>query len=50
MTGSGFKVFTAEVIAGELQGNKDLATAAFNASVNLRGANTDPKVAWLGLT
>ena len=45
MTGSGFKVFTAEVIAGELQGNKELATAAFNAGVNLRGANTDPKVA-----
>jgi pyruvate/2-oxoglutarate dehydrogenase complex dihydrolipoamide dehydrogenase (E3) component len=36
----------AEVIAGELQGNKELASAAVNASV----AYTDPDVAWVGLT
>ena len=50
MTGSGFKFFIAEVIAGELQGNKELTTAAFNARSTPSGANTDPKVAWFGLT
>jgi dihydrolipoamide dehydrogenase len=40
----------AEVIAGELQGNKDLATAAFNARVIPSVAYTDPEVAWVGLT
>ena len=40
----------AEVIAGELQGNKELAAAAFNARVILSVAYTDPEVAWVGLT
>ena len=40
----------AEVIAGELQGNKELATAAFNARVIPSVAYTDPEVAWVGLT
>ncbi len=40
----------AEVIAGELQGNKALATAAFNARVIPSVAYTDPEVAWVGLT
>ena len=40
----------AEVIAGELQGNKDLANAAFNARVIPSVAYTDPEVAWVGLT
>jgi len=40
----------AEVIAGELQGNKDLAAAAFNARVIPSVAYTDPEVAWVGLT
>ena len=40
----------AEVIAGELQGNKDLARAAFNARVIPSVAYTDPEVAWVGLT
>ena len=40
----------AEVIAGELQGNKGLASAAFNARVNPSVAYTDPEVAWVGLT
>ncbi|QBM28119.1 dihydrolipoyl dehydrogenase [Hydrogenophaga pseudoflava] len=40
----------AEVIAGELQGNKDLASAAFNARVIPSVAYTDPEVAWVGLT
>jgi dihydrolipoamide dehydrogenase len=40
----------AEVIAGELQGNKELAAAAFNARVISSVAYTDPKVAWVGLT
>ena len=40
----------AEVIAGELQGNKELAAAAFNARVIPSVAYTDPKVAWVGLT
>jgi pyruvate/2-oxoglutarate dehydrogenase complex dihydrolipoamide dehydrogenase (E3) component len=40
----------AEVIAGELQGNKELAAAAFNAHVIPSVAYTDPEVAWVGLT
>ena len=40
----------AEVIAGELQGKKDLASAAFNARVIPSVAYTDPEVAWVGLT
>ncbi|WP_096665393.1 dihydrolipoyl dehydrogenase [Polaromonas sp. AET17H-212] len=40
----------AEVIAGELQGNKDLASAAFNARVIPSVAYTDPEIAWVGLT
>jgi dihydrolipoamide dehydrogenase len=40
----------AEVIAGELQGNKELAAAAFNARVIPGVAYTDPEVAWVGLT
>ena len=40
----------AEVIAGELQGNKELASAAFNARVIPRVAYTDPEVAWVDLT
>ncbi len=40
----------AEVIAGELQGNKDLASTAFNARVIPSVAYTDPEVAWVGLT
>jgi len=40
----------AEVIAGELQGNQELATAAFNARVIPSVAYTDPEVAWVGLT
>ena len=40
----------AEVIAGELQGNKELAAAAFNARVIPSVACTDPEVAWVGLT
>ena len=40
----------AEVIAGELQGNKQLAAAAFNARVIPSVAYTDPEVAWVGLT
>jgi dihydrolipoamide dehydrogenase len=40
----------AEVIAGELQGNKELACAAFNARVIPSVAYTDPEVAWVGLT
>ena len=35
----------AEVIAGELQGNKELAAAAFNACVIPSVAYTDPEVA-----
>ena len=37
----------AEAIAGELQGNKGLASAAFNASVIPSVAYTDPEVAWV---
>lgn len=40
----------AEVIAGELQGNKELTAAAFNARVIPSVAYTDPEVAWVGLT
>jgi pyruvate/2-oxoglutarate dehydrogenase complex dihydrolipoamide dehydrogenase (E3) component len=40
----------AEVIAGELQGNKELAAATFNARVIPSVAYTDPEVAWVGLT
>ncbi|PKO61707.1 MAG: dihydrolipoyl dehydrogenase [Betaproteobacteria bacterium HGW-Betaproteobacteria-18] len=40
----------AEVIVGELQGNKELAAAAFNARVIPSVAYTDPEVAWVGLT
>lgn len=40
----------AEVIAGELLGDKDLARAAFDARVIPSVAYTDPEVAWVGLT
>ncbi len=40
----------AEVIAGEQQGNKELAAAAFNSRVIPSVAYTDPEVAWVGLT
>ena len=44
----------AEVIAGELQGNKELAeklkSSAFNARVIPSVAYTDPEVARVGLT
>ncbi len=40
----------AEVIAGEQQGNKELASAAFDARVVPSVAYTDPEVAWVGLT
>ena len=50
MMGSGYNVSIAEVIGGKLQGNKELTTAAFNARVTSKGANTGPKVAWVGLT
>ena len=40
----------AEVAAGELQGNKELAASAFNARVIPSVAYTDPEVAWVGLT
>ena len=40
----------AEVIAGELQGNAELASAAFNARVIPSVAYTDPEVAWVCLT
>ena len=40
----------AEVIAGEIQGNKELSSAAFNARVIPSVAYTDPEVAWVGLT
>ncbi len=40
----------AEVIAGEQQGNKELASTAFNARVVPSVAYTDPEVAWVGLT
>ncbi|MES3011863.1 MAG: dihydrolipoyl dehydrogenase [Pseudomonadota bacterium] len=40
----------AEVIAGEQQGDKALASAAFNARVIPSVAYTDPEIAWVGLT
>jgi len=40
----------AEVIAGELQGNKEWASSSFNARVIPSVAYTDPEVAWVGLT
>jgi len=40
----------AEVIAGELLGDKELAASAFNARVIPSVAYTDPEVAWVGLT
>ena len=40
----------AEVIAGELRNNTQLASAAFNARVIPSVAYTDPEVAWVGLT
>ena len=40
----------AEVIVGTLQGNKELASAAFNARVIPSVAYTDPEVVWAGLT
>jgi dihydrolipoamide dehydrogenase len=40
----------AEVIAGELLGDKALASSAFNARVIPSVAYTDPEVAWVGLT
>ncbi|MBU3712338.1 MAG: dihydrolipoyl dehydrogenase, partial [Limnohabitans sp.] len=40
----------AEVIAGELLGNKELSASAFNARVIPSVAYTDPEVAWVGLT
>jgi dihydrolipoamide dehydrogenase len=40
----------AEVIAGELQGNQELASSAFDARVIPSVAYTDPEVAWVGLT
>ena len=40
----------AEVIAGEQQGDKELAAAAFNARVIPSVAYTDPEIAWVGLT
>jgi dihydrolipoamide dehydrogenase len=40
----------AEVIAGELLGNKELAASAFNARVIPSVAYTDPEIAWVGLT
>ena len=39
-----------ELIAGELQGDKELAIAALNARVIPSVAYTDPKIAWVGLT
>ncbi|MDF1485234.1 dihydrolipoyl dehydrogenase [Ramlibacter sp. H39-3-26] len=40
----------AEVIAGELTGDKALAASAFEARVIPSVAYTDPEVAWVGLT
>ena len=40
----------AEVIVGELHGNKELAASAFNARVIPSVAYTDPEIAWVGLT
>ena len=46
----GTAALAAEVMAGELQGNKELAAAAFNARVIPSVAYIDPEVAWVGLT
>ncbi|MEN9545100.1 MAG: hypothetical protein RLZZ598_1933, partial [Pseudomonadota bacterium] len=40
----------AEVIAGELKGDEQLARSAFDARVIPSVAYTDPEVAWVGLT
>ncbi|GAC1390017.1 MAG: dihydrolipoyl dehydrogenase [Variovorax sp.] len=40
----------AEVAAGEMNGDKELSSAAFNARVIPSVAYTDPEVAWVGLT
>ncbi len=40
----------AEVVAGELLGDAELAQSAFNARVIPSVAYTDPEVAWVGLT
>ncbi|MBL8336354.1 MAG: dihydrolipoyl dehydrogenase [Rhodoferax sp.] len=40
----------AEVIAGEQRGDRDLASAAFQARVIPSVAYTDPEIAWVGLT
>jgi dihydrolipoamide dehydrogenase len=40
----------AEVIAGELLGNQDLAKSRFDARVIPSVAYTDPEIAWVGLT
>ncbi|WPB58474.1 dihydrolipoyl dehydrogenase [Xylophilus sp. GOD-11R] len=40
----------AEVIAGELLGDKELASTVFDARVIPSVAYTDPEVAWVGLT
>ena len=40
----------AEVIAGELQGKHELASAAFDPLVIPSVAYTDPEIAWVGLT
>jgi dihydrolipoamide dehydrogenase len=41
----------AEVMAGELQGNKQRASAAFNFRARFRACPyIDPEVAWVGLT
>ena len=40
----------AEVIAGELLGDKALASSAFDARVIPSVAYTDPEIAWVGLT
>ena len=40
----------AEVIAGEQQGNKELASSTFEPRVIPSVAYTDPEIAWVGLT
>ncbi|GAA4356878.1 dihydrolipoyl dehydrogenase [Variovorax defluvii] len=40
----------AEVIAGDIHGNKELSSAAFDPRVIPNVAYTDPEVAWVGLT
>jgi len=44
-----FSVLVA-LLAGELQGNKELASAAFNARVIPSVAYADPDVDWVSLT